>query len=146
MSLAFIPAFLGQFDLAANFAINDTHGDFGGAVELSGPREVPFFVARSGNGRLNWSHRRFGAHVGLHYVGEYARAVSLVLRGASLYTHPRTVYAAGVSYQIRPNFRLTADIENLFGEPQQSYRGNPDQLALAYLSGVSLVFGVSGRF
>ena len=66
--------------------------------------------------------------------------------GANLYTRARTVLNAGLAYQFRPTLSFTADVQNVFNSSQSWYRGVPDQLAQVYIPGVTVTFGISGRF
>ena len=53
---------------------------------------------------------------------------------------------AGIAYQLRPSLSFTVDMQNIFNVSQSWYRGTPDQLAQVYIPGVTMTFGVSGRF
>ena len=108
--------------------------------------QVPGFIPRTGNVSLSWRYRRFSARIVANRVGDYIRNFTAVGSGANLYTRARKVVNAGTAYQRRPNVRLSVDVQNIFNEAQSWYRGNPDNLAQVFVPGVTVTFGVSGRF
>ena len=95
---------------------------------------------------LTWRHRGFGARVTANRVGNYIRTFTAAGSGANLYNRARTVVNAGFAYQVRPSVSLSVDVQNIFNQMQSWYRGTPDQLAQVYIPGVTVTFGVSGRF
>lgn len=141
----FLPGLLKGLALSVNYTLLDTSGNFGGSVTRT-TGEVPGFIPRSGNVSLSWRHRKFSSRVTANRVGDYIRNFTAVGSGANLYTRARTIVNAGVAYQWRPDVSFSVDVQNVFNEAQSWYRGVPDQLAQVFIPGVTVTFGVSGRF
>ena len=141
----FLPGLLKGLGLSVNHTLLDTHGNFGGTVERT-TGSVPGFIPRTTNVSLSWRHRGFGTRLTANRVGNYIRNFTAVGSGANLYTRARTVLNAGLAYQFRPTLSFTADVQNVFNSSQSWYRGVPDQLAQVYIPGVTVTFGISGRF
>ncbi|HUR57675.1 MAG TPA: TonB-dependent receptor [Opitutaceae bacterium] len=141
----FLPGLLKGFGVSANFTALDTHGNFGGTVQRT-TGQVPGFIPHSGNVSLSWRYHKFSTRVTVSRVGEYIRTFTAAGAGGNEYTRARKIVNLGVAYQLRPNLSLTADVSNLFNEPQSWWRGTPDQMSRIYINGTTMTFGVSGRF
>jgi TonB-dependent receptor len=141
----FLPGLLSGLRLSTNLTIIETTGDFGGTVTRS-TDEVPGFIPRTANVILSWRHRGFGARVVTNYTDDYISAFTAGSAGRNLYVDKRTTVNAGVSYQWKPSLGFSIDVQNIFNEPQVWYRGVPDQIAEYRIPGITVTFGVSGRF
>ena len=141
----FLPGPLKGLSASVNYTLLDTKGNFGGTVERT-TGEVAGFIPRSGNVSLSWRFHKFTSRITVNRVGSYLRNFTAIGSGANLYTRARTVTNVGVGYKLRPAVTLTMDVQNIFNEEQSWYRGNPDNLAQVYVPGVTVTFGVSGRF
>jgi TonB-dependent receptor len=141
----FLPGPLKGLSGLINYTVLDTHGNFGGTVNLTGSQVVGF-VPRTGNASLAWRYRGFGARVLVNYTGDYITAYSATSAARNLYRFKRTSVNLGLSYQLRPSVSLSCDVANLFNEPQVFYRGIKDQMQSTIISGVAVTVGVSGRF
>ena len=108
--------------------------------------EVPGFIPRTGNASLSWRHKRFSTRVLYNYTGDYITAFTAASVGRNLYRYSYSTVTAGVAYQYRPWLQFTADVANLFNEPQSQYRGIPDQMANTIINGTTITLGVNGRF
>lgn len=141
----FLPGVLKGLGLSANTTILDTRGNFGGtATRRTG--EVPGFVPRTGNVSVSWRYRRFGTRINLNRTGEYINAFTAAGSGRNQYTLARTVVNAGFAYQFRPAVSFSVDVGNIFNEAQTFFRGNADNISEVRIPGVTVTFGVSGRF
>jgi outer membrane receptor protein involved in Fe transport len=58
----------------------------------------------------------------------------------------RSVINTSFAYQVRPAVSLTLDIDNITNEPQVFYRGFPHRIQSYVRNGITMNFGVSGRF
>ncbi|WP_414660349.1 TonB-dependent receptor [Horticoccus sp. 23ND18S-11] len=141
----FLPGWLKGLGASANFTVIATHGNFGGTTERA-TDEVPGFIPRTGNASLSWRHKRFSTRVLYNYTGDYITAFTAASVGRNLYRYKYSTVTAGVAYQYRPWLQFTADVANLFNEPQAQYRGIPDQMANTIINGTTITLGVNGRF
>ena len=141
----FLPGALKGLSASVNYTLLDTKGNFGGTVERT-TGQVPGFIPRSGNVSLNWRFHKLSTRVVVNRVGSYIRNFTAVGSGANLYTRARQIVNTGIAYQLRPSVSLSMDIQNVFNQEQSWYRGNPDNLAQVYIPGVTITFGVTGRF
>jgi len=141
----FLPGLLSGLGLSANTTILDTRGDFGG-TEIRRTGEVPGFIPRTSNLSLTWRHRGIGARVVANRTGEYIRAFTAASPARNLYTRERTIVNAGIAYQWKPELSFSVDVNNLFNEPQVWYRGLADRMSETRIAGITITFGVSGRF
>jgi TonB-dependent receptor len=141
----FLPGLLKGLALSANYTSLLTHGDFGGTAYRS-TNEVTGFVPRTANLSLSWRHRSFSARLLYNYTSDYILAFTAASLGRNQYRLKREIVNLGVSYQLNPRLSLTADVSNLFNEPVTQYRGIKDQMERTLIHGVTINFGVSGRF
>jgi TonB-dependent receptor len=141
----FLPGLLKGLGFGANYTALETHGNFGGTASRR-TGEVPGFVPRTANVNLNWRHRGFGARIVANRTGEYISSFTANSPGRNLYVRPRMIVNAGLAYQYKPWLSFTLDVANIFNEPQEWYRGIPDQMAEFRIPGTTITFGVSGRF
>ncbi len=141
----FLPGALKGLGASFNYTLLDTHGNFGSAVERT-TGQVPGFIPRTANASLSWRYKKLGTRIVANRTGSYVRNFTAIGSGGNLYNRARTVINAGAAYQLRPALSLSVDVQNLFNEPQSWYRGSPDNLAQMYIPGVTVTFGVSGRF
>ena len=141
----FLPGLLSGLGFSANYTTMETRGDFGGTTTRR-TGEVPGFIPRTGNISLTWRYRGFGARVVANRTGEHISTFTEGSPGRNLYVRERTIINAGVAYQWKPSLSFSIDVVNLTNEPQEWYRGIPDQMAEYRIAGTTLTFGVSGRF
>ncbi len=141
----FLPGLLSGLGLSANLTILETRGDFGGS-EIRRTGEVPGFIPRTSNINLTWRYRGFGARIVANRTGEYIRSFNAGSPARNLYTRERTIVNAGIAYQWKPRLSFSIDVNNLFNEPQVWYRGLADRMSETRIAGITLTFGVSGRF
>ena len=141
----FLPGLLKGLATTLNYTVIEAHGNFGSNVNR-GTGEVAGFIPRTGNAILSWQYRRFSTRIVTNYVSDWLREFTAVSSGQNLYTRKRVVTNVGLSYQYRPWLVFNIDAQNVFKAVQSWYRGNPDQLARAYVPGPTISFGVSGRF
>ncbi len=123
----------------------ETSGNFGGATSRS-TNQVPGFIPRTANASLSWRYRKFSTRVLYNYVGPYITSYNAVSPGYSAYRFDYRTVNLGVAWQLRPAVQLTADVGNLFNEPQRTYRGFTDRMSGTIINGTTITFGVNGRF
>lgn len=143
--LTFLPGPLKGLSFAANHTWLDTHGDFGGATQLT-TGQIAGFIPRTGNVSLSWRYRRLSARALLNYTSDYITGYSAASVGRNVYRFERTVLNLGMEYQIRPSLSLSCDVSNPTNEPRVSYVGNRDQIQNTNITHTTITFGVSGRF
>jgi TonB-dependent receptor len=141
----FLPGLLKGLAASANYTIIETTGDFVGAAERS-TDEVPGFIPRMGNVSLVWRYNKFSSRVSMNYVGSYITNFAGVGSPRNLYRYDRKMVTAGVAYHHRPWLNFTCDVANVTNEPESFYRGYPDQMQRYNISGMTITFGVNGRF
>ncbi|MBL9201140.1 MAG: TonB-dependent receptor [Opitutaceae bacterium] len=141
----FLPGLLRGLGASANYTVIETAGDFGGSTSRS-TNEVPGFIPRTGNFSLAWRHRGFSARVAVNYVGTHITNFSAATPHRNLYRDSRVITTPGVAWHYRPGITLTADVQNLFNEPEAFYRGSRDRIQSYNISGTTVILGVNGRF
>ena len=141
----FLPGVLKGLGLLVNYTVIQTHGDFGGSQGLT-TGQVAGFVPRTANLHVTWRHRGWSARVLTSYTSGYISSYTATSVGRNLYRFPRMVTHLGLAYQVRPSLTFSCDVNNVTNEGQALYRGIPDQLQSRSLPGVTMTFGVSGRF
>ncbi len=141
----FLPGLFKGFGASANYTLISTSGNFGGTTSRS-TNEVPGFIPRTGNATLSWRYKKFSTRILYNFTGSYITAFTAATPGRNLYRFNYATVNAGVSYQIRPSVQLTLDAANLTNEPQSFYRGVRSQMQNTILNGMTLTFGVNGRF
>ena len=142
----FLPGLLKGLGLSANTTILTTQGNFGSATTTRRTGEVPGFVPRTANLSLSWRYRKFGSRINLNRTGEFVSAFTAAGSGRNQYTRERTVVNIGAAYQFRPAVSFSVDVGNIFNEAQVFYRGIADNISEYRIPGVTVTFGVSGRF
>jgi iron complex outermembrane recepter protein len=141
----FLPGLLKGLSASGNYTLLETRGDFGGTTKR-GTNEVPGFIPRTANLGVAWRYGRVSARVAVNYVGDYIRNFNAVNSPRNLFRMKRTIVNAGVAYHVSPWLNLTADVSNLFNEPEAFYRGYPDRMQATNIPGTTITMGVNGRF
>ncbi len=141
----FLPGFLKGLGASANYTMLDTHGDFGGTDTLRSG-EVAGFIPDSGNASLFWRYRDFSTRVLYNYTSDYTSSYTRTNLALNLFRRARSVINTSFAYQVRPAVSLTLDIDNITNEPQVFYRGFQNRIQSYVRNGVTMNFGVSGRF
>lgn len=142
---AFLPGLLKGFSGSANYTLIETHGDFGGSVNL-GTGQVVGFIPRAANLSLSWRYKGFSTRVLYNHTGSYIVEYSAATAGRNRYRKEFKTVNLGFAYILRPGVTLTCDISNLTNAPQVWYRGIPDQMQSTIINGIAVSAGVSGRF
>jgi TonB-dependent receptor len=141
----FLPGFLQGLGGAANFTVLDTHGDFGGSASLTSG-EVAGFIPKTANASLSWRFHRFSTRVLYNYTSDYTSSYSRGNLALNIYRQARAVINTSFAFQLRPALSLTLDIDNVTNEPQVFYKGFRDRIQSHVVNGITMNFGVSGRF
>ena len=141
----FLPGLLKNLGLLVNYTMLDTHGDFGGTTSLT-TGQVAGFIPKTANAILSWRYRGFSSRVLVNYTSDGITSYTATAVGRNLYRFESTRVNVGLGYDVRPGITLTCDISNVFNEPQEYYRGIPEQLQRWTHTGTTVSVGVSGRF
>lgn len=144
--LRFLPGVLKGLTFAANYTWLKTTGRFTGAVPIA-TDDVPGFIPRAGNVRLTYNYRKFGASIVANYTGEHIHPLSGLTPVANRFYREDLVRVnASVSYKLRPNVSVYADVTNIFEENILTYRYIPSRTRQEIWNGRTINFGVSGQF
>ena len=141
----FLPGLLKGLGASINYTLLEASGNFGGTTNRS-TNQVPGFIPRTANASLSWRYRKFSTRVLFNYVGPYITSYNAASPGYSAYRFAYRTVNLGVTWQLRPSLQLTADVGNLFNEPQRTYRGFTDRMSGTIINGTTITFGVNGRF
>ncbi|MDP3072801.1 MAG: TonB-dependent receptor [Opitutaceae bacterium] len=141
----FLPGLLKGLSGSLNYTTLETHGNFGGALNLSGGQVVGF-IPKAGNAMLSWRYKRFGTRVLYNWTGDYIVEYSAATVGRNRWRRAMETVNLGLSYQLSPKLNLTCDVSNLFNEPQVIYRGFRNQPSTIIYNFITVNVGVNGRF
>ena len=141
----FLPGLLKGLGASLNYTLLEASGNFGGTTNRE-TNQVPGFIPRTANASLSWRYRRFSTRVLYNHVGSYITSYNAASPGYSAYRFAYRTVNLGVTWQLRPSLQLTADVGNLFNEPQRTYRGFTDRMSGTIINGTTITFGVNGRF
>lgn len=145
-SFAALPELLKGFTVAANYTMLDTHGRFAGTTYFK-RNDVSRLVPRTGNIRLLWDYKKFGASILYNYTALNIRNnYDFGAPSRNIYMLPRDLVNVGASYQVRQDLKLSVDIANIFNEPQKYYRGVPDQGQQVRIQPPKITMSVTGQF
>ena len=144
--LTFLPGLLKGMTFAANYTWIKTQGKFTGSTPIA-TNDVPGFIPRTGNVRLVYNYKRFGASAVANYTSEHISAVSALTPIANrLYRKELIRVNMGVSYKWRPDVQFYADVSNIFEEGITTYRYIPSRIRQEIWAGRTINLGVSGQF
>jgi iron complex outermembrane recepter protein len=141
----FLPGLLKGLGLVANYTVLDTHGNFGGATNLT-TGQVEGFIPRTGNVILTWRYGRFSSRLRVSYLSDYIANYNANSPGQSIYVASRTLVNPSIAYEVRPYLSLTCDVSNFFHEHQVRYIGTPARMSQNRDNPVTVTFGIRGRF
>jgi iron complex outermembrane recepter protein len=144
--LTFLPGLLKGLTFAANYTWLETEGKFSGTTAVA-TNDVPGFIPRTGNVRLVYNYKRFGASAVVNFTGEHIHATSAITPVANrLYRKDLYRLNVGASYKWRPDVSFYADVSNIFEEGITSYRYIPSRIRQEIWAGRTINVGVSGQF
>jgi iron complex outermembrane recepter protein len=144
--LTFLPGLLKGLTFAANYTWLKTEGRFTGNTPITA-NDVPGFIPRTGNVRLVYNYKRFGASALVNFTGEHIHALSAIAPLANrLYRKDLYRVNFGVSYKWRPDVQFYADVSNIFEEGITTYRYIPSRIRQEIWAGRTINIGVSGQF
>jgi len=141
----FLPGVLKGLSGSANYTVIDTHGDFGGRTTLSSG-QVAGFIPRAANVMLSWRYRAFSTRVLYNRTSDYITSYDAANPGRNSFRQELKTVNFGVAYLVRPSVSLNIDVSNVFNAPQVLYRGIRSRMQTTIINGVTINFGVSGRF
>jgi TonB-dependent receptor len=144
--LTFLPGLFKGLMVTANYTYLETEGNFGATTGVV-TRDVAGFVPRTGNARLIYTYKRFGASVVANFTGRHIRADSPVTPLISrFFRRDLTTINVGFSYKIRPAAQVYVDVNNIFEEGPEQYRYISSRTRQQVIAGRTINFGVSGQF
>lgn len=142
--MIFLPGLLKGLELAANYTILETNGDFGGASTLK-DTEVAGFVPESGSASVSYRYKKFGTRLVLNYVKPYLLTYTAA-ETERIYNDERSTVSLNVNYRWRKELSFYCQINNLFQQTQDEYVFTPDRLSRRQFISAAIQFGVKGQF
>ncbi|MBI5691614.1 MAG: TonB-dependent receptor [Verrucomicrobia bacterium] len=141
----FLPGFLKGLSGSFNYTIIDTHGDFGGTINMTG-REVVGFIPKAANAMLSWRYKKFSTRLLYNWTSDYIVEYSATTVGRNRWRASFDTLNVGLAYQVRPSASLTLDVSNVLNAYQEIYRGFRNQPSTINYNFVTVNLGVNGRF
>ncbi len=149
--LSFLPGLFKGLGIATNYTWLQTTGKFTGIADIQ-KNDVAGFIPRTGNARLTYAYKAFGASFGLNYTSKHLSGAGvepvspLTPVPARLYRTDLTTVSAGVSYKVSQAVSVNLDVNNISQKGPVGYRYTPSRLRIVYTPDVTVNFGVSGQF
>ena len=140
----FLPGALKGLELAANYTVLKTQGNFGGTT-VTRDTEVAGFVPKTGNVSLSYTYDRFGTRITYNYASDYLSSFNTT-RALRLYTTNLKTVIWSFSYRYRPDVNFSLDFSNAFGATRQQHQYMPGRTSQIYVPNKMISFGVSGHF
>jgi len=147
--LTFLPGALKGLTARANYTNVQTRAVFGGLAYAPGQvvgSAGQWYIPRTYNVGLNYVYKKFGASWDMNYTSQFPIAYSLTAPQNNIYRETRTLMAAGITYQVRPEATLFLNVANINEEGISEYRYIPTRNYRGYNTPRSLKLGVTGRF
>jgi iron complex outermembrane recepter protein len=141
----FLPGLLRGLAGSFNYTRIMTHGDRGGGSYLT-TRQVQGFIPYSANASLSWRYRGFSTRLLYNFTGEYITNFNVNNPALSLYRFSHKTVDVSLAYKFRPALSFTVDVNNVFNEPQEWYRGTKDRSQRMIFNFVTISAGINGRF
>jgi TonB-dependent receptor len=141
----FLPGLLKGLSGSLNYTIIDTHGDFGGTVNITG-RSVVNFIPKAANAMLSWRYKKFSTRLLYNWTSDYITDYSPATVGRNRWRAAFDTLNVGVAYQARPWASLTLDVSNILNAYQELYRGFRNQPSIIIYNFITVNVGVNGRF
>jgi TonB-dependent receptor len=142
---AFLPGLLKGLSGSLNYTIIDTHGDFGGTINMTG-RQVVGFIPKAANAMLAWRYKKFSTRLLYNWTSDYIVDYSPATVGRNRWRAAFDTLNVGVAYQARPWASLTLDVSNILNAYQEQYRGFRNQPSVIIYNFITVNVGVNGRF
>jgi TonB-dependent receptor len=147
--LTFLPGALKGLTLRANYTNVQTRAVFNGLSYAPGQvvgSAGQWYIPRTYNVGLNYVYKKFGASWDMNYTSQFPIAYSLTAPQNNIFRETRTLMAAGITYQVRPEATLFLNVANIDEEGISEYRYIPTRHYRGYNTPRSLKLGVTGRF
>ncbi|MDR2675931.1 MAG: TonB-dependent receptor [Opitutaceae bacterium] len=142
-NLTFLPGVLSGLSVYANYTHIDMSGDYGN--ENNSTDALERFVPNTANLTLTWKLGRLTASASANYTDEQLWTYG-INKWDLIYKEGRLNLNARLLYQLARGVSLSCDVLNITEEPQRYYyftRTRPQKYSNA---GLSVIFGLSGRF
>ena len=144
--LDFLPGALKGLYFSANYSVLEATGRFTSTTPIL-KNNVLGFIPKTGNARLLYTYKRFGASVSANFTGEHLSALGNTNPPENrLYRKNLTTLNASLSYKLRPEATLFLDATNLSQKGPTVYRYIPSRIRQEYLAEMTINVGVSGQF
>jgi TonB-dependent receptor len=143
--LTFLPGLLKGLTVSANYTMLRTEGDFGTTVSRKG-NDIPGFIPRTGNIRLLYNYKKFGASTSVNYTGKHIVGFSAIGSTANFYRRDLITYNVGATYRVRPNVTAYVDVVNITEEGPERYIYTESRTRAVWNGAMTVSVGVSGQF
>jgi len=140
--LTFLPGLLGGLGIYANYAYNDTRGDYGGTVTTT---KVAGFSPRTANAGISYIRHPFSLRLQGSYMGR--RLVTVAASPSRMeYDRPRETVDFKAVYDVSRHFSVYLDVTNIFAEPERAREFENGRPFRTYTSGTQVLSGINARF
>jgi iron complex outermembrane receptor protein len=138
----FLPGFWKGFGLYANYARNETEGDYGGTFVT---KRLAGFIPETANLGISYIRSPYSLRFQFSHAGR--RLLTYNASAARLrYDRDRDTLDVKAGYEINRMFSLFLDITNIFGEQERAYEFEGERRQLGYDTGPLYSAGVNARF
>lgn len=127
--LDFLPGFLSNFSLFANYTFTDskakgiTNEDGDVRDDLGLPRTAPHML----NGSLSWENDKFSARISANFTSDYLDEIG-GNEFEDAYYDKQFFLDFNAAYKITPQFRIFAEANNLTNQPLRYYQGTSNRM------------------
>lgn len=127
--LDFLPGFLSNFSLFANYTFTDskakgiTNEDGDVRDDLGLPRTAPHML----NGSLSWENDKFSARISANFTSDYLDEIG-GNEFEDAYYDKQFFLDFNAAYKITPQFRIFAEANNLTNQPLRYYQGASNRM------------------
>jgi len=155
--LSFLPGALKGLTARANYTALTANGRFTFSPTQTAPvtrktKEIPGMQPSAGNLGFQYAYGKFGASVDLNYTSSFAfTTISTTATATSFtqilaYRKALTRINAGANYRVHPNATVYLSVNNLAETGPDYYTYDISRPRNHYISPMSIVGGVQGRF
>ena len=145
--LTFLPGLLKGLTLSANYTVLRTNGNFGGTVARKS-NDVPGFIPRTGNVRVLYAYKKFGASVDVNYTSQHIAPGGFAAIGSPINFYREDLFAVntGVTFKLRPDVTFYANISNILEAETKSFRFIETRPRSVNNGALTMSVGVTGQF
>ena len=143
--LTFLPGLFKGLTLSANYTALKTDGVFGGTVAKKS-NDIPGFIPRTGNLRVLYNYKRFGASAAVNYTSSHIVGFTAIGSPSNFYRDKLITLNTGVTYRLRPEATLYIEVNNITEQGPERYTFTESRIRAINNGGMTVSFGVSGQF